>query len=325
MVFPFDVNKTVTDSNKVAGDNKVQGIITVFVLGSLASLFLINYILGTVMQLPFKVTILAFLFLFGVVGVLVFRFFIFDEDEKKKEFESAEGDSFARYLWLRSDNNNSTKMNFGDEVINIFEFIDGSQTCVMELRFGSNDDVKAETTRWLNERMIAIANENGLESRIIDIPENFKNSKEFREHRAAINGIKDPKLAKNVMIIDEAIMEASARECNVDVVYFMMRTMSNYQRIDMEVAIKKIFRMMQQNVSAYRSIHFLNSQELMEFYREFYRIAAIDLSMMRTVELAQQLNDDYTDLVSVMYLKTKSGKIFETKECKYLNDNTKIL
>ena len=127
------------------------------------------------------------------------------------------------------------------------------------------------------------------------------------------------------MVIDEAIMETSAKECNVDVIYFMMRTMSNYQRMDLEVALKKIFRMMKQNVSAYRSVHFLNSQELMEFYREFYHIAAIDLSMMKTVELAQQLVDNYTDLVSVMYLKTSSGKVFETKECEYLMDKTKVL
>ena len=63
----------------------------------------------------------------------------------------------------------------------------------------------------------------------------------------------------------------------------------------------------------------------MEFYREFYHIAAIDLSMMKTVELAQQLVDNYTDLVSVMYLKTSSGKVFETKECEYLMDKTKVL
>lgn len=325
MVFPFDVNKTVTDSNKVAGDSKIQGIITLFVLGSLAALFAINYVLSTIMKLPFMVTVVVYLILFITVGILVFRFCIFNEDEKKKEFESAEGDSFARYLWLRSDNGTNTKIDVGNEKINIFEFVDGSQMCILELRFGSNDDNKAATTQWLNERMIAIANENGLESRVIDVPENFKNSKEFREHREAINNIKDPKLAKNVMVIDEAIMETSAKECNVDVIYFMMRTMSNYQRMDLEVALKKIFRMMKQNVSAYRSVHFLNSQELMEFYREFYHIAAIDLSMMKTVELAQQLVDNYTDLVSVMYLKTSSGKVFETKECEYLMNKTKVL
>ena len=166
MVFPFDVNKTVTDSNKVAGDSKVQGIITLFVLGSLAALFAINYILSTIMKLPFMATVVVYLILFITVGILVFRFCIFNEDEKKKEFESAEGDSFARYLWLRSDNGTNTKIDVGNEKINIFEFVDGSQMCILELRFGSNDDNKAATTQWLNERMIAIANENGLESRV---------------------------------------------------------------------------------------------------------------------------------------------------------------
>ena len=77
MVFPFDVNKTVTDSNKVAGDSKIQGIITLFVLGSLAALFAINYVLSTIMKLPFMVTVVVYLILFITVGILVFRFCIF--------------------------------------------------------------------------------------------------------------------------------------------------------------------------------------------------------------------------------------------------------
>lgn len=324
MVFPFDVNKTVVDSNKVAGDNKVQAIITVTVLGGLTSLFLINYLLGTIMGLPFKITIIVFVILFVAVGILVFRFLLFNEDEKKKEYESAEGDSFARYMWLRSDNNNST-FDLGKEKISVFEYVNGSQMCVLELRFGSNNNDKALSTAILNEKMIAIANDNGLESRIIDVSENFKNSKEFREHTEAINNIKDARLAKNVMIINDAIMEASIRECNVDVIYLMLRTVSNYQKMDLEIALKKIFKIMKQNISAYRSIHFLNSQELMEFYREFYHIAAIDLSMMRTVELAQQLTDDFTDVVSLMQLKMKSGRTFETSEIVFLHDNTKVI
>ena len=324
MVFPFDVNKTVVDSNKVAGDNKVQAIITVTVLGGLTSLFVINYLLGTIMGLPFKITIIVFVILFAAVGILVFRFLLFNEDEKKKEYESAEGDSFARYMWLRSDNNNST-FDLGKEKISVFEYVNGSQMCVLEFRFGSNNNDKALSTAILNEKMIAIANDNGLESRIIDVSENFKNSKEFREHTEAINNIKDARLAKNVMIINDAIMEASIHECNVDVIYLMLRTVSNYQKMDLEIALKKIFKIMKQNISAYRSIHFLNSQELMEFYREFYHIAAIDLSMMRTVELAQQLTDDFTDVVSLMQLKMKSGRTFETSEIVFLHDNTKVI
>lgn len=310
MIFPLDVNKVVVNSNKMTGENKTQAIIVVFVLVSLIAFFGIDYVLGTTFGCGLGVTVVIYLILVIIAGILFFRFIIFDEELKKKEFEGAESDSFAKYMWLRSDVHTDTII--GKETVSVFEYTNGSAMCVMEFRFGSNDDDRAEITRRVNEQIIHVATENNLEIRIIDAPENFKNSAEFRGQIAAINAIKDKDAAKNVMIINDAIMEESYRLCNVDIVYVMLRTISNCQRNDIEIALHKIFSILQQNITAYRSIHFLNAEDLMEFYREFYKIAAIDLSMMRTMELAQQITDEFDNIVSLMQLKTISGRIFST-------------
>lgn len=311
MIFPLDVNKVVVDSKKLAGENKIQAAIAACILGSFFLFFVLDYVLNTVLGFGLGVTIAVLLVIVGVVGVFVFRFVIFDEDLRKKEFEGAGSDSFARYMWLRSDIGTSTSVK--DEKVSVYEYVNGASMCILELRFGSNDDSRAMSTRRLNEKMLEIACSNGLETRVIDVAEDFRNSKEFKEHIALINNLKDKQAAKNVMIINDAIMEESYKQCSVDVLYFMMRTVGNYQKADLENALKKIFIMMQQNASAYRSVHFLEPQELMEFFRAFYGISAIDLSMMRTIELAQQVSDEFQNVVSIMRLQSKTGKVYATQ------------
>lgn len=322
MVFPFDVNKVVINSGKIAGENKVQAIIVGFALGSIVTFFGLDYICNTILGLGIGVTVAVFCLVFLIVGVLVFRYILFDEDSKRKELESSESDSFAKYMWLRSG---EQKIDVSDKKVSAFEYVNGSTMCVLELRFGSNDNSKAKNTALLNERMMQIASDCGIETRITDVPEDFRNSEEFRKHIDAINSIKDKDAAKNVMIINDAIMEESCRLCNVDVIYFEMRTINNYQKADLEVALKKIFSLMRQNVSAYRSVKFLNSQELMEFFRVFYRIAAIDLSMMRTLELAQQVTDEFQGVVSILQIQTKSGKVFETNDKILSEDEARVI
>ena len=70
---------------------------------------------------------------------------------------------------------------------------------------------------------------------------------------------------------------------------------------------------MRGEISAFRSIKFLNPKELMEFYREFYKIAAIDLSMMRTMELAE-LNEEFDEIVQLLQVKTETDRVFNTRD-----------
>ena len=175
MIFPYDVNKVVTDSKKIAGQNKVQAIMIAFVLGSVGLFFVIDYVLGTLLGTGLGPTIVVFLIVAGMIGILIFRFVIFDEDQKKKEFEGAESDSFAKYMWLRKDIHKDTQL--GDEKVSVFEYINGSAMCVLELRFGSNDDRRAADTTALYSKMMQIASDNDLESRIVIGPEDFRNSR----------------------------------------------------------------------------------------------------------------------------------------------------
>lgn len=311
MIFPQDVHKVITQTNKIKGENEVHLYILLTVIGGGFLFFIIDFLLGNLFGAGLGVTILVFLVIALAIGFLVFRFKIFDEDAKKKEYEGQESDSFAKYMWLRKDTHTSTALRGND--VTIFEYVNGSAMCVIEMRFGSNNDEKAYGTRTIYEKLIQIAADNKLESRVISSQENFRNSEEFKEQIAAINRITNAKSARNVTMINDAIIEQSVKLCNVDIIYFMLRTTSNHQRYDLEIALKRIFSVMHGNINAFRSIKFLNPEELMEFYREFYKIAAIDLSMMRTMELTE-LNEEFDEIVQLLQVKTETGRVFNTRD-----------
>lgn len=310
MIFPLDVNRVVVDSKKVAGQNKVQAIMIAFILGGIALFFGTDYVLATFLGAGLAVTIIIDAFILLVIAVIVFRFSIFDEETKKKEYEGGESDSFAKYMWLRKDIHTDTKL--GSSEVSVYEYVNGSAVCVMELRFGSNDDNKASYTEKLYEQLVHIAVENGLEFRFAIGPEDFRNSTEFKQHVESINEIENKDDARTVMMIDNAIIDESCATCNVDVVYFMMRTLTNYQRADLEIALRQIFALISNNLSAFRSISFLNPDQLMEFFRWFYNIAAIDLSMMKTIEMSEGTLDEFENIVSLLRVTAVSGKVYET-------------
>ena len=110
MIFPQDVHKVITQTNKIKGENEWRLYVLLTVIGGGFLFFIIDFLLGNLFGAGLGVTILVFLVIALAIGFLVFRFKIFDEDAKKKEYEGQESDSFAKYMWLRKDTHTSTAL-----------------------------------------------------------------------------------------------------------------------------------------------------------------------------------------------------------------------
>ena len=188
--------------------------------------------------------------------------------------------------------------------------MDGSALCVLEFRFGSNDDIKAAGTQELYEQILKCIASYGFESRVIVQPENFRTSVEFKKHIESVNRIDDMTMRKTIMMVTDNIMQQSYQLSNVDMVYLMIRSLSNYQKADLEIMLKSLIGIFENSVNAFRSVVFLNRDQLLEFYREFYGIEAIDLAMMRTIDLAQDLSEDFAKVVKLYSLRSDDGRSF---------------
>lgn len=312
MIFPQDVNRVIVNSKKIDGDNKTKLIGIVAFFGIFIVGYLVDVFISGAIGAGFGVTIAIVAVIGIVIGFFIFRFVIFDEREKKREFLGQESDSFAKYMFLRNDIH--TDFVVDDTPITIFEFTNGSSVAVIEFRFGSNDDVKAKKTRDIYEHIIHAAAVNGVESRCIVGTEDFRTSEEFRRHVRAINAIENKEAAKSVMRINDAIISSSCKKSHVDVVYVMLRTKGGQQRHDLELTVRSAHTMMSSVASAFRTMKFLDGDELMAFFRYFYGIEAIDLSMMRAMSDAENCYTDSASIVEVYQIETESGKKFKTEK-----------
>lgn len=288
MIYPIDVNKRVNSARSISGQDKRGVIISSFLLGNvvmfviLRTLFVQFLGLGTGAALAVQGIILC------VVGVFLFRFFIFDERARMAEYQAADLDNFSRFLAVRDAVR--TKEIKGRK-ITFFEYADGTSFVAFALRFGSNDKAKSLSTEETLTKVLNDIAGLGLETRITNMPENFAVSPEFKRRVREVNDIEDRQLQKCMLEITDAVLQNALAESNCDITYLIVRTASGYQNDDLEFAVALLLDRLSGSVTAYRSIEPLDTAGLLDYYREFYTVDAIDLAMLRTMENAETIDD----------------------------------
>lgn len=312
MIFPRDVNKRIKDKQKVAGDNQVQLFLTFFVLANVFGFFILDWVNGTFLGGGLWLTLTLMVVLDVLIGVFVFRFFIFDETAKLREFQGTEGDSFAKYMKVRKDVVHSIDTQKG--AISVTEFNNGSMAFTLQLKFGSNDDFLAHRTQKLFQSMYSIAHSYDFETRTVISSEDFVRSKEYHKYVESINGIQDKMLKNSLIALSEASMKRHQELCNTACIYFTVKSVRNYQRADLEDVLKNYLKLFQESVTALRSIQFLNNEELLDFFTEFYGVGAIDLSTTQAIELSKDLDETYNTVVKLYSLKDEDSNVYETSD-----------
>ena len=306
MVFPLDVHRKVAETRKLVGQDRTAVLIQLFCFVNIICFFVLRFIFKSFLMVSTKWALLTQVVLFLTLGIFFFRFVIFREDEKVREYKGYESDSFAKFLYLRKDSEET--LDIRQEKVSVFEYANGTATCTMCFKFGSNDDVRARNTRQVLDVIVGLIADYGFESRIVSSPEDFSNSIEFKQHVSVVNSVEDRVLAKVLRDVSKAVIDTSHAESNVDEIYLTIRTATNYQKYELEGLLKAIFKVLLENVTAFRSVSFLDMDELLEFYRYFYTIEAIDLAMMRALDLAAELDEDYRKIVSLHTIISEDGK-----------------
>ena len=309
MIFPQDVHKLIQDKNRIAGDNKVQLVVVIFVLGNIIGFFALSFLMSFITpENSFRATIIVQSIILIIVGIFVFRFVIFDENSKKREYQGQASDSFTRYMYIRKDN--VTEIQDG---VNAFEYADGSSLFAVEFRFGSNDDGKAAGTKKFYVDMMHLVAQYGFEVRWIIGSEDFNTSKELQHHIDLINAIENVTMRSTMLMMTNKILDVSRELCNVDCVSMLVRSVYNYQKSDLELLLRAFNKLIVDSFTAFRDIRFLDFNAVLELYRYFYGIAAIDLAMMKSISLASDISEDFSAVIQTLAMKGESGKTYVNK------------
>lgn len=312
MIFPIDVHKRIADKRRLAGDNLYQLIATLFIVGNLILFFFSRWVSNMIFEGSFFGSTFFQIGVNVLIGIFVFRFLIFDENAKIKEYKASDNDSFAKFVRVRK--NVSKVLKVHNHEISVIEFDDGSVSSTIEFKFGSNDSDKSRATQRIFQEIYKTAFLYGFEVRTAILPEDFTISEEFNNYTKNINKIASKKLKQAMTTASGAVINYSERNSNVNSIYLTVRSLNNSSRADLETLLSKIFSIVYGNYSAFRSVSFLNMKKLLEFYRMFYGIAAIDLQMMKVIDSSEAVNNSYNKIVKVYGLIDSDGKFYTSKD-----------
>ena len=312
MIFPQNVYHSVSGSGGMtdADKNRFYAQMIVF----FGSIFLLGacWICYKYLHISPWFAFLGGLVIVVLVGISFFRFVVFDEQSKIHEYKAQSSDNFAKYVQVRKGSTAVLEIN-GFKVP-VFEFLSGNNFCVLQLRYGSNDTAKAKNTQFLMEQIFHSIAMHNLQFRTIETTENFLNSVELDRYSKRLNQVSDKRLAFHLMKTLKLVTGAVEDLNNTSTLFIMIQTQYNFQLPQLESCVKEIMSSVQGVRNAFRSVSFLNWNKLMEFYREFYSLEAIDLSTMRVMALAEENADAlaFSDVVNVYQLLTDDNRVLKS-------------
>ncbi|GAA0101692.1 hypothetical protein UT300012_24070 [Paraclostridium bifermentans] len=309
--FPNDVDSTSEKAGGVSDKEKngvffaIWGLLNFFAVFTLPS-FMQNLGVGVIGSV--LIIIALNLLLFGVI----FRFVVFDENKKAKEYNAHTSDSFARFFKLNKNVVETLEIR-GYGEIEVFQYNNGHYLVALRFRYGSADNEKARNTREAYERMYNILSKNRLEFKMLSSNENFRESKEYRRYKQRMNNSPYKDIA---MRIFEEIMYYTDNYSNVTANTLLIRTTSKGQMLDLPRVLAEIVRLVDRTNTSIRGTEFLNFSEFLEFIKEYYGLEAIQLAKLKDVEQNPAELNKMLKEVGLFEIRTVDNKIKTSKTVK---------
>lgn len=306
MIFPQNVHKRAVDSKKLLVQDKTAIMLQLVLILNVICFFLFRFIFIKFLGLNTGWALIAQLVLFIFIFIFIFRIAIFKEDEKMQELKDRNSDSFARYMFIRDNAMQEIIQSENKSVI--FEYTNGCVMTTFRFKFGSNDDSKAFSTRKVLDAIYGVIGSYNFIYRLDVLSENFAESTEYQRHLKQINSVNSKVLSYLLRTISKIAIDSARTRSNSDVIYLTLRSKIPGDVSTLENLIQEILKIIKENTTSFRDIKLLNIDDLLEFYREYYNIKAIDLAMMKAIDLSSELENDYSNILSLYSLKAVEGK-----------------
>lgn len=322
MIYPIDVDKKVGDSRKVSTNDKVKLYVFIAVVGNLVIAGFLTFFFSS-LGVPVWIPLIAQAAIMVMISVFVVRHGVFHETEAIAEEGSELKDNFAKFFQLRdlgdTDKNDYIKMG-----ASVYRYVNGLACFVIELRFGMNDNNRAASIRNTKTELYKMLAHNDFIVREFISREKFSRSKEYRNQIEKIGRNSNVALARTLFEINQLSADIADNDGNVDIIHLMVQTKTVSQTYMLPHIIDGCVRILKN--SGYRSVSFLHKDAFIEFMEEFYKLKAIDLSMIKST-VANESASSLDKLVSVYQIIGVDEK-GQTKMLTYppiINDGVKTI
>lgn len=306
--YPNDVDKITQKAGTVSDNEKVTTFLALFFMANVG-LFMILPRIVTKMGGNVIIAFIVQLLLNLVFGTTIFRFFIFKENDRIKEYKSYNQDAFSKYFKIGKEPVMQIDVE-GYGPVDVFGFTDnGMYLVALHLRYGSNNNVKDKKTKEALQEMFKVLCRANLGYTIVYSDEVFRESVEFKNYMRKINkGVyKD-----NMLRIFNYALETSGRS-SVTATTILISTLRKHQIYELNTTLANLLNLANSNFNAFRSAEFLTFNQFIEFARDYYGLEVIDLSMIKSLDGAKYMISDYIDRVKVYKIKTNRSRYKNSK------------
>lgn len=323
MIFPRNVDDEIKKASTMSGGSRAQLTVIVSVVGCVILYFLTRYVVVDLIQLGVVVHKMVYAVAVAVILLYVFRFGIFKEGERKRQAKDTLGDTLAKYISINKDS--ASVVEVTGLQIPILEFNNGNVFVLIEMKFGENDDKRANTTGVMLREVIRLLNSNYLEYRFYVSREKFAESEECRRFMQQFNQVADKRLAYYLLQIAEKAMQLTEEKSNVSSIILQVRAVGSLQAISLKDSLKPLVGLLNSNGTAFRDIRFLGITEAFEFIKRQTKVSAIDFAMMKNLEAMEEGLDEAAQYgaVTLLTLGATTGQVFDVENSLQNNFKTK--
>ena len=316
VVYPIKVYDAGVDKSKETKEQGTKSALSLLIIGCVFAFFFINSILSNTFGIG---SFWSFLIVFSAVstiGVYIFRFLIFREEDKLLEFENEDNDNLGKFFDLLTGNEG--KLNLSTISVPYYKYVDGSFAVCIKLRHGSSDRTKRYNTQYVMQEIANIMGRYRLTYKQFIKDENFDESLEYQTYINKINRIEDEIFRSYIREMSSYMFDISRQISLVDCTYIIIKARNAYQKYQLGLAIQEIKSLLDKTPTVYRGYDFLNFEEYIELCREYFGVDVIDLSTIRATNPTRDLLMNYRKLVNVVEIELADGTYIKYK--KHLED-----
>lgn len=309
LIFPINVHDSLASSGSLKRGEKT-GIIASFwvagcaLLGWFLASWLRNILPGHYGWVVLGIEVVLQL----TVGVLLLRFLL-DESTAVSELENKDN-SFAKYFQIYREVCAGEGSPYPFDVM---EFSDGSYGVNIRLLYGYNTTQNSRNTYDINKAIQLLINKSGMAHRKVYSREPFGSSKAADNLRAIVRNISDPELFTAYRSVVQGYLDIAARESNVMCATYIIYAKTRIQKDALTQLVTQILNIAESEDSAYRDVYVMPYHEIVEFYRDYYRLDVFDMGLVRATAVQTKR---VSCPVRVLRVYGNSGRVYNTSELK---------
>lgn len=311
LVFPLNVHESLAASGSLRKGEKTGIVVSFWLLAcGLLAWFLAGWLRQVIPGYYGWIVLGIEVALQLTVGVFILRW-VLDERTMMSEMDGA-NNSFAKFFGIYHEIVSQEGSTYPFDVI---EFADGSYGVYIQFLLGYNTNQASAATYEVNRVVQSMINKSGMAHKVLYTNEKFANSSAADELRKVVAGVEDPRLFKAYRDIVQGILKTASEESNVLCATYVIYAKTRIQKEELTQLVINILNTVGAEDTAYREVSTLSYDDIVEFYRNYYKLDVLDMGLIRVHAVKRK---SISCSLRLLRVYGESGKVYNTQDMKRL-------